>query len=510
MPKQFCLGLTMRKIPATMATQHPDHASIPYWHDKALIKTQDEAEEAYLSFSELNIPEYKWDWEGKLVDEAVLERLFGKYFSFFKTKPLGVETFLTFRLPNPKVETEFRMGRAFMNLASAASIAKHFNLPTPPLFEVILPMTETPEEILAIQVAFQEMHNLKHPMYRLEHILTNLRIIPLFEQVSTIMRADAILKKYLEMYKKEFKKLPPYMRPYVARSDPALNSGMVATVLAIKIALSRFRKLEEKLKIPLFPIIGAAALPFRGGITPDNVEDFANEYKGIRTTTIQSAFRYDYKKTQVKKAVEKLEELFPKQKALIISSAEKRKLQKIIHVFENCYQQTIEKFAPLINKIALDLPKRRERVQHIGLFGYSRGVGKIRLPRAISFTAALYSIGIPPELIGTGRGIAYVRKNQFLPLLEKYYVNLRSDHKRAGGFLNKENLMDLSKTIPEAKNILQDVKEIENYLGIEFKPTTKEQKKHLILSTKIYKKFKKNDSIEKLIEQAAILRKSLG
>src|SRR5690242_19545961 len=101
-----------RKIPATMATQHPDHATTPYWHKNPLILTQDEAQEAFLSFSELGITEYKWDWEGKLVDESVLERLFGEHFSFFRKKPLGQETFLTFRLPNPKVETEFRVGRA--------------------------------------------------------------------------------------------------------------------------------------------------------------------------------------------------------------------------------------------------------------------------------------------------------------------------------------------------------------------------------------------------------------
>ena len=37
---------------------------------------------------------------------------------------------------------------------------------------------------------------------------------------------------------------------------------------------------------------------------------------------------------------------------------------------------------------------------HIGLFGYSREIGSVRLPRAINFTAALYSVGIPPEILG--------------------------------------------------------------------------------------------------------------
>ncbi|HSW48310.1 MAG TPA: phosphoenolpyruvate carboxylase, partial [Candidatus Saccharimonadales bacterium] len=243
-----------KQISATMATQHPDHADIPYWHDREFIRTNYESRELYSSFSELGIREYKWDWEGKLVDESVLERLFGEHFEFFKKNPLGQKTFLTFRLPNPKVETEFRIGRAFMNLASAASVAKHFGLPTPPLFEVILPMTTSAEAILEIQTAYQDMHKLKHPLYRLDGILTNPRVIPLFEDVETIINSDKIIEKYIGLYEKAFKKSPPYIRPYVARSDPALNFGMVPTVFAIKIALSRYSKLSDKLNIPFYPI----------------------------------------------------------------------------------------------------------------------------------------------------------------------------------------------------------------------------------------------------------------
>ena len=61
-----------------MVTQHPDHAHTPYWHFKPFISTQEEPRELYLSFKDLGATEYKWDWEGKLVDEAILERIFGE------------------------------------------------------------------------------------------------------------------------------------------------------------------------------------------------------------------------------------------------------------------------------------------------------------------------------------------------------------------------------------------------------------------------------------------------
>ena len=107
-----------RKIPATMATQHPDHASRPFWYKEAFIPAIEEARECFLNFADLGITEYKWDWEGKLVDESVLERLIAQHFEYFKKHPIGKDKFLTFRLPNPKVQTEFRMSRALMRSSS--------------------------------------------------------------------------------------------------------------------------------------------------------------------------------------------------------------------------------------------------------------------------------------------------------------------------------------------------------------------------------------------------------
>jgi len=52
-----------RKISAAMISQHPDHAGKPYWHTEEFISTNHETFECFLSFSELGVSEYKWDWE---------------------------------------------------------------------------------------------------------------------------------------------------------------------------------------------------------------------------------------------------------------------------------------------------------------------------------------------------------------------------------------------------------------------------------------------------------------
>lgn len=499
-----------RKIPATMVSQHPDHASTPYWHDNPFISTAEETRELFLSFSDLGVSEYKWDWEGKLVDESVMERLLQEHFEYFKLNPIGREKFLTFRLPNPQVETEFRLGRAFMNLISGAAMARQFDLPDTPLFEVILPMTTGSADMMEIHDAFNEIASLKHKLYRMDKIpLKSIKVIPLFEDIETIANSGKILEEYIKAFGSRFGRLPEYIRPYVARSDPALNSGIVPVVLAIKLALSAYGVFEEKYNIPLHPIIGSASLPFRGGLTPETVDSFSNEYRGIRTALLQSAFRYDYPKKEVISAIKRLESLLPRGNAEKISAKESKEILEIMKIFESFYKGTIEGIAGMINEIAADLPKRRERVQHVGLFGYSRGVGKVRLPRAIGFTAALYSIGVPPELIGTGRGLKALDEVK-ISLVEKYYLNLRQDLKRSGRYLNKRNLNLLAKNNKFFKVIEDDVAQIEKFLGFKLEPYTKEELEHQKISTKLMQNLSAGKPFKSLVEQSALLRKSLG
>jgi len=500
-----------RKISSTMASQHPDHADKPFWYTKEFISTRQEVKECFITFSDLGISEYKWDWEGKFVDESVVDKLLSEHYEFFKGHPLGKDTFITFRLPNPKVETEFRLGRAFMGILAAAGLAKHIGLHTPPLFEVILPMTESAGEMIAIQEAFAEIASLKHELYNFsDDTIKHIEVIPLFETVETMMRSDAIIKEYVEMHEKQFGFTPSYLRPYVARSDPALNSGVVPTVLAIKVALSRYKTFEEQSNITQYPIIGSASLPFRGGLTPYTVNQFADEYRGVRTALIQSAFRYDFPLEDVKEGIRELHDLLPSGETVRVSGSQEKKIRDVIPHFEKPYRETVESLAPIVNDIAKFLPRRRERVQHIGLFGYSRGVGRVHLPRAIGFCAAMYSVGIPPELVGTGRGLKEAKKLGLLPVVEEFYKGMRENLRQAGRFLHKKSLKKLAGTIPACKDIETDVLSIEEYLGEELGPKTKGEIEHGKLTEEILDAQTDNKLTPELLSQIAVLRKSLG
>ena len=500
----------MRKIPTSMATQHPDNACKPFWHHSAYISTSEEILESYLCFSKFDIDEYNWDWEGKFVDEAVTDRFLHQYFDYFSKHPLGKDKFLTFRIPNPRVEKQFRLARAFMVIITSSQLAKSLGIKVSPIFETILPLTETAEEIIEIQQAFRDLTGLKHKLLNMSDSLKNIEIIPLFEQVSKIIASDKLILKYLSLHKKRFGYLPTCLRPYCARSDPALNSGLVPTMLAVKVALSSYIRVEKNTGVKLYPTLGTGSLPFRGGITPENIDKKINEYAGVSTLIIQSAFRYDYPLKTVKKGIQRIKTELPKAKAKELSPEIQKLVIKIIPFFANPYRQTIENIAPFINMLSSQVGRRRERMLHIGLFGYSRGMGKVTLPRAIPFTAALYSIGVPPELIGTGRGITKAKRAGIWKDVSPIYYYLKDDLMFAGSYFNRENLLSLSKESFHWQEVLKDIEGIEKEYGIILGPVNSDHYEHKKITKNIFDKLKQNKEVTELITCSGILRRSLG
>ncbi len=501
-----------RKFPATMATQHPDHANTPYWKKNGdpFINTQEEIEECISAFKDLHCQEYMWDWEGKYVDEAVVDKLLSTYYDFFKRVELGKDVFLTFRLPNIWREKGYRLARAYMGILTFEDLTADLGFSNPPVFEVILPMTDEARKLHHLQKTFSQVAQLKHAALGNRRGIEYLRVIPLIEGISELTGSRQILLDYLELHEKEYGTRPDYLRPFIARSDPPLNAGLVPAVVAAKIALSEYYRFEEDTGVEVFPIIGVGSLPFRGGLSPDRVKDFVAEYSGVRTVTIQSAYRYDYPIKDVKKSIQYLNRNLEKGRPQIYSADEIKEGEAISDLFTKHYQKSVEALAGTINHFSKQIPQRRERMLHIGLFGYSRGVGGKRLPRAIGFTGILYALGVPPELIGTGRGLREAQEKGLLNSLKGFYHNLEKDLILAGHYLNKENLEFLSKRLPAWKGVKKDVDAVEKFLGLELGPETVEHYLHRNLTSSTYLLWQSGRDPSDAILKAAKIRRSIG
>ncbi|MCX8171537.1 MAG: phosphoenolpyruvate carboxylase, partial [Candidatus Bathyarchaeota archaeon] len=290
-----------RKIPTTMSTQHPDNVTLPTWCNNSIIEGDAEICEAFFAYSQLGCNEVMWDSEGKDVDTKVVRKLLEKYPDFFAEHQLGKDIFLTYRVPNPRIEGAERkvFVETLYNIAVACDVATEFyKREVVPIFEVILPFTTSAKEIIWLynyykraiaaidEIALDEETCIKDWIGCLKP--KSIEVIPLIEDYESILVSDKIVEPFI----KEIK--PKYLRVFIARSDPALNYGLLCAVLLSKMAFSKLKSLEKRLGVDIHLILGVGAMPFRGHLSPENIENFLVEYRGLSTVTIQSAFKYDY------------------------------------------------------------------------------------------------------------------------------------------------------------------------------------------------------------------------
>ncbi|AGE70037.1 phosphoenolpyruvate carboxylase [Sulfolobus acidocaldarius] len=511
----------MRKIPRTMSTQHPDNAKVPEWNQGEAISGENEIIEAYLAFSRYGVEEVMWDAEGKDVDTHVVRKLLSQYPEFFRHRILGKDIFLTYRVPNPKIEGAERkvFAETLNTIPITYDLAEKFygENPNPPVFEVILPFTTSYEELIAV-IKFYEKVIVNSDNTKLvddtyvkdiigETNPKKIEVIPLIEDRDSMLRIDTIVGKYIEIER------PPYLRVFLARSDPAMNYGLLSAVLSVKYALSRLSKMEKIYGVKIFPLLGVGSLPFRGHFSPYNVENTLNEYRGIYTFTVQSAFKYDYEDDLVISAIKKVNGTNVTEK-IELSEEDEEIISNVTRKYTQGYQNKIEALADVINKVALLLPRRRARKLHIGLFGYSRSTGKVTLPRAISFVGSLYTIGIPPEIIG----LSSLSKmtDQELNAIFNNYKYLKNDLQFAARFVNFEALQllkDIWNIDAEVvKAIKEDIDYAENSLGIRIGESDYMSKKHVLLSTLALLSIKegKLDEAKTYIKEMAIVRRAIG
>ncbi len=133
------------------------------------------------------------------------------------------------------------------------------------------------------------------------------------------------------------------------------------------------------------------------------------------------------------------------------------------------------------------------RKLHVGLFGYARSVGKTTLPRVISFCAACYSIGLPPEVLGLS-----VLSREDLRCMRDMHVNFPFDMQTAMSFFN-----------PDVLEILPD--EVRSSLKLDW-GNYETNDEHRAVTSRIISAVKDNNgaNIQNMLVEAAHVRRFLG
>ena len=480
------------RVPATMATQDSDSAS-------TYIGSEEEIEEAVDCLSPreeggFGAGELVVDFAEKLTPFHHIEEIVRRIMEKGLIPSFNVN--LTPSVPAGSYEFGFRRMAIFQKI-----IEVNYRLRNETnggaIYEVIHPLTESPRDLTRIEMNFNILKN-----YILETIdptakLKDLQIIPYVKDLQSLLNISNTIGEYFKAYPSMLSPLS-YLRIFLGRSDSALQSGLVPSTLASKIAISDLAIISGELNTPIFPILNAGYLPFRGFVNPRNLDNVLTEYSGIRTLTIPSSLRYDVDRKETQKMILLLRDKLQSQKAKPYSKREKNEIINIIGLFTAKYFETLHQI--LLNPRIFELvPLRRERtvplqnaerpsdqtvIKSLAKKCTDSKVSKqlLKLENlklesqlgAIPFTATMYSIGLPPEFIGTGRGLNAVNewKSEALErLLDVYYPSLREALNFASRFISLEAIQKvLSKKVYD--QVTEDIKYIKEFLDIDISPNT--------------------------------------
>jgi phosphoenolpyruvate carboxylase len=485
-----------------MMTQHPDSAS-------RYVSVRDEPAEAIDALTPqpvgLGLEEVMVDYEGKLTPyHQTAEIALG-----LRERGLvpGRDIRVTPRIPSSGKETVFHQLMALMSV-----IESNYQMSSGgegSIFEVVVPMVETAGELVDVRRRIEDVIELGHKEFGIPRDPDAVQVIPLVEEVPELLAAGRMVSEYLDRAGEAGYGVRD-LRLMLGRSDSAMVYGMVPSILAAKVAISDCYQAVAG-RCAVHPILGGGVLPFRGHVSLGNLEQLAGDFPGVRTITVQSGLRYDCGSEAARQVALRAGSLFAGGEPLSFEREQRDEITAFVGIFTRHY---LESFALMMDPlIALSdlIPPRRDRLARKSAVGYARDAaqpaklasfisdaeiaGRLaavavpaaeNLPRAISFTGALYSIGLPPEFIGTGRGLAeieqrYGRKGR--ERLLDYHPGLVSDLEQAARFANLETAA--GHLAPELMEQLRmDFSLVEEHLGVRPGPLDRDdQRYNLLLET---------------------------
>lgn len=429
------------RAPILMATQHPDSTR--------MITASQEVEEAIEAISVFRCDEIMIDYEGKLTPYHQPEWIVDK--ALEKGLRAGADFLISLRIPNDMLEGASRHIHSIITAFMTNWRARRMGIEQPIRY-IFIPMIESTNHFQAVA---RRVSRLQHAIYEELGLDEGyIDIVPLLESVDSQLE----IHRYVEAISKQEGRSPWVHRIFLGKSDSALLSGHIASSLALKIALSKLYRESEERNLEISPIIGMGKPPFRGHMTPHNIEGWARTWRGYRTATIQTALRYDTDRREYERV-----------RSVIISNSmgepehvdeeREKRLREIIRLSSSKYMERIRAMASAILEVSEHVPNTRERVS---LKEYGRRSGETMLPRAIAFTASFYTIGLPPALIDMGV-LNSVSDRDLEILIETY--NIYPDYQYDLNYYSEEML---SKWLPREifEDIRRDIRKAIESLGI--------------------------------------------
>jgi len=406
--------------------------------------------------------------------------------------------------------------------------------------EVIHPVDGDVKSLVRVEANFNIIKN-----YILESSLKpvdvkDLRFIPSLENLGSLINAADIISSYVNAHSMMLPQESEKIRVYLARENISAKFGMIPSTLALRLALSRLKGSAESLSVPIYPILECGSLPLRGNLNHESKDSFLKTYSGVATVAAPSSLVYDSGKRAsdlVKLLKDELQGKSPPE----FSEEDEAQIRELIAFFAYEYTRTVSKAADVLMRLAPLIPERREapvnehlnvdfrELEPLKTRNTNMALEPFTIPSPVKYAALMYSLGVPPEIIGVGRTLSLLEKKrkELADRLFDFYPSLEDDVSSAWRYICLEAA---GKVFPESfvSDLAEDVRLIKEVLS----PKENYSTSHRVMSMMIseyaalksipeknlrdaeVKEFVRNEkleeSIKQLILQAGRIRGALG
>ncbi len=455
-----------------MATQSPDSASayVSFAEEvEEAVSFLTPAEEGGYGFDELVI-----DFKGKLTPESQITSVVASLLKKRVIQSLRVK--VTPKMPGEDAIGLRRTAILHSIIEANYSACQHINENV--IDEVIHPVGRDVRSLVRVEANFNIIKNHVVEVSSKPVNVGDVHFIPLLEELQSILNADNISSSYLNACATMLPRECERLRIYLARENVSAKFGMVSSTLALRLSLSRLNKVSEETSVPIYPILECSPLPLKGNLNYEYRDFFLKTYGGVATIAVPPSFVYDAGGKRSSEVIKSFKDALQSGHPSVFSSDEEKEILELITFFAFEYTQTVCKVADLLNMLASLIPERREAEMNESLKVNPKeelqplksdlkiSLDPFTLPPPVKYTALMYSLGIPPELIGVGRALRKLenkRKNIAEKLFE-YYPSFEVDISSALRYLCVEAAR---KVFPEPfmLDLTEDLKIIRDMLS---------------------------------------------
>ncbi len=402
---------------------------------------------------------------------------------------VGQDVFITPWIPSSYNEGPFRQLATLLSIMDTN--AKLFkDIKKLAISNLLISMIHSEKLFLDARRRIFEILQISNEEFGIENRQEEFLLIPVFQDIQDVFNATHIMENLIMGSEREGIYLNK-MRIAFNLAEIAIKSSFVPAYLATKIALKNVKAFQEDSDYHFSIMLMGGSLPYRGNLSSDNMDYLKQSLPNVETYIMPATFIYNNTADKAAETISLILDSEPSEEVEYFELDEVIEMKKISLIFEYHYRKDLydafkdtlklSEYVPTLRSRYLHLKERTYPVtgrykEYSNIFSEDYLQNYIKEIQALDeydirinstvFATTMYTIGLPPEILGAGKAFRCLRKYMgeegLSKLLKEYFPGIISYYNKILEFSHPEISRDLvsEKLITEFEQSLDELSKL--------------------------------------------------